>query len=91
MEPLWQFWTNWVAQVAIGIGTIGAVIVALFGDWLRTYFMPPRLRLVLENPRGVESPCIIKLNDGTTRTSESRWYTPNPREFPGEIYVSVEM
>ena len=34
-SPTWQFWLNWVAQVAIAFGTLAAVVVALFGRWLR--------------------------------------------------------
>jgi len=71
---LWQFWTNWVVQLGIAVGTILAVIVALFGGWLRGHFMPPSLTLKLQDTRGVQSPCFLISPNGTRRQSESRWY-----------------
>lgn len=43
------FWWNWGVQALVALGTIGAVLVALFGDFLH----PPKLRLSLDNPNGV--------------------------------------
>jgi hypothetical protein len=42
-----EFWWNWFVQLAIAIGTIGAVIVALFGNRFRAFLLPPRLKLSL--------------------------------------------
>lgn len=42
-------------QIAGAVGTLAAVIVALFGRQLRALLVPPRLDLRLENPRGVEA------------------------------------
>jgi hypothetical protein len=30
-----QFWRNWGTNVAVAVATFLAVIVALFGDWIR--------------------------------------------------------
>jgi hypothetical protein len=72
--PLWQFWMSWIAQVAIAAGSISAVIVALFGNWLRARLFPPKLALSLQNPRGTRSPAILKTPDGDQRQEDSRWY-----------------
>jgi hypothetical protein len=46
------FWWSWGVQLAIAAGTIGAVVVALFGQALRSKFFPPRLNLALVRPEG---------------------------------------
>lgn len=75
MSPEGHFWISWTVQLAIAVGTLGAVIVALFGGWLRDKLAPPRLRLTLVDPRGVRSPATLKLPDGTSRETErTRWY-----------------
>ena len=74
MTPSCQFWLNWIVQVAIAIGTVGAVVVALFGGWLRARIIPPRLVLKLENERGVKAPSIVTAPDGTTRKTVGRCY-----------------
>ncbi len=69
-----QFWLNWVVQAAIAVGTIGAVIVALFGDWLRARFVPPKLVLRLDNDRGVKTPVALTVQDGRIDRTVGRWY-----------------
>ena len=46
-----QFWMSWWVQLAVAIGTVGAVIVALFGPF-RAKFFPPQLSIVLADPEG---------------------------------------
>ena len=46
------FWWNWWPQLAVAVGTIGAVLVALFGQAFRAKFFPPKLSLRLENTSG---------------------------------------
>ena len=74
MTPSWQFWMNWIAQIAIAIGTIGAVIAALFGHWLRGRFVPQKLVLKLLDDRGVKTPVVIAVREGSTRETIGRWY-----------------
>jgi len=70
-----QFWMNLTAQVAIAIGTIGAVVVALFGGWLRAHLTPPKLTLRLKDERGEKTPVkIMDPNAGSQRESEGRWF-----------------
>ena len=47
-----QFWWNWWVTFAVAIGTLGAVIVALFGQAFRAKFFPPQLTVELWNPDG---------------------------------------
>jgi hypothetical protein len=65
--PSCQFWWNWGAQVAIAVGTIAAVVVALFGGWLRYRLAPPRLVLRLGDNCGVKTPVTLTAPDGSTR------------------------
>lgn len=73
-EPLWQFWSDWIVQVAIAFGTISAVVIALFRNWLRAWIAPPRLVLKLDNERGSKVPAIIRAPSGTHRETDSRYY-----------------
>jgi len=62
-------------QLAIAIGTIGAVIVALFGGWLRSHLAPPRLVIRLKDERGNKTPVTVTdPKDGTQRETDGRWY-----------------
>jgi hypothetical protein len=47
-----QFWLNWWVQALVAIGTISAVVVAMFGEAFRGKFFPPVLQLDLANPEG---------------------------------------
>jgi hypothetical protein len=47
-----MFWWNWWVNVAVAAGTIGAVLVALFGEAFRSKFFPPKLSLELANTNG---------------------------------------
>jgi hypothetical protein len=92
VSPTWQFWLNWAAQILIAIGTLGAVVVALFGGWLRARIAPPKLIIKLENERGVKAPSILTAPDGTTRESVSRWYhvrTVNERRWSPATQAQV--
>lgn len=69
-----QFWLDWSVQVATAIGTIGAVVVALFGSWLRGKLTPPKLILSLKDPQGTRTPVTLTDPDGSQRQSAGRWY-----------------
>jgi hypothetical protein len=75
MSDTAQFWMNWSVQVAAALGTIGAVLVALFGQVLRAKSFPPQLVLTLPRPHG--EPERVRLTskefpDG--REEEARFY-----------------
>lgn len=47
-----QFWLNWSVNALVAIGTLLAVIVALFGQQIRSWFFPQGLSLSLVDPQG---------------------------------------
>ncbi len=65
-----MFWWNLSVNVAVAIGTIGAVLVALFGQAFRGKFFPPRLSLRLTDGNGEATRVTI---DGG-RTEQARFY-----------------
>jgi hypothetical protein len=73
--PDTQFWNwmNWVVQLATAVGTIGAVLVALFGRRIIARWWPPDLRISPPNPVGVGSPVDVQA-DGSRYRTDSRWY-----------------
>jgi hypothetical protein len=48
-----QFWWNWWVNFAVALGTTLAVLVALFGDWIKNKWFKPDLRIEFSEPRGV--------------------------------------
>jgi hypothetical protein len=44
---------NFVVQVIVAIGTLGAVFAAIWGDWLRSKFASPKLSIELRSSKGV--------------------------------------
>ena len=94
MTPISQFWWNWAVQLGIALATTLAVLVALFGGWLRAQLTPPKLRLSLQNACGVPTPCILTSPDGNQRQSEGRWYhvkVENDRRFSPATQTQVLM
>ena len=70
-----QFWWNWWVQVAVAVGTIGAVFVALCGKAIRSKSLLPQLKLTVRSKTGEKTPRIIEhLPNGTVRYEESRYY-----------------
>ena len=47
-----NFWWNWWVNLGVAVGTISAVVVALFGQAFRAKFFPPQLCLALRDPEG---------------------------------------
>jgi hypothetical protein len=76
MSELARFWLTWIVQLLVAIGTIGAVVVALFGDWLKGLFV--KLSLSIEKPGGVFTPTIRPTVDGElmfeVEESAARYY-----------------
>jgi hypothetical protein len=77
-----QFWWNWWVTMAVAVGTLCAVIVALFGQAFRSKFFPPRLTLGLNTPDGEAT--MRRYSDGTSeqvryyhlRVTNSRRWSP---------------
>ena len=74
LSDIEQFWWNWSVQALTALGTVGAVLVALFNHWIKARLLPPRLRIRLDNPQGMPSPADITRPDGSTHRVPSRWY-----------------
>lgn len=66
-----QFWLNWWVNIAVAIGTISAVIVALFGQAFRAKFFPPKLALKLIHPEGEKTKQRLTWFDGNQQ--KERW------------------
>ena len=70
-----EFWWNWPVQLAIAVGTIGAVFAALFGEWFRPL---PELVIELPNRRGITRAAFVTLPnqppDQPPYQTTSRWY-----------------
>jgi len=65
-----RFWLTWSVEVAIAVGTIGAVLVALFGQAFRARFFPPQLKLGLVSTEGE---AVVGRNT-SGRTLKMRYY-----------------
>jgi hypothetical protein len=60
-NPLWQFWTDWTVKALSTLATFLAVLVALFGSWLRNLIAPPHLTIALVSAEG--DPTILRVFD----------------------------
>jgi hypothetical protein len=70
-----QFWMNWWIQLAVGIGTIGAVLVALFAQGFRAKFFPPQLSLNIHDPEGErEIARLVSQEHPEGRAENARYY-----------------
>jgi hypothetical protein len=78
-----QFWLDWWVKVASAVFTLLAVLVALFGNWLRAWLFPPVLQISLANPHGERVEAKIystTISAGANyppepiKTIETRWY-----------------
>jgi hypothetical protein len=72
--PEWQFWTDIGVKAVSAIGTVSAVIVALFGAKLRSVLIPPRLTLSLKERRGLRVGFTIPIDGGSYARTYARWY-----------------
>ena len=66
-----------ILDIAIAAGTIGAVIVALFGQAFRAKFFPPKLTISLADESGESTILSIPPAQGSneaTRIAEARFY-----------------
>jgi hypothetical protein len=74
MAQTTQFWWNWAVSLLSAFGTIGAVVVALFGDRLRP---SPRLHLARSTAasegKKVDTTLTERQGD-QPRQTQSRWY-----------------
>lgn len=74
--PLWQFWTDLTVKALGSLATVLAVVIALFGPWLRYRISPPRLSIKLSKTEGMPATLYSldsKTNTATYQTS-GIWY-----------------
>jgi hypothetical protein len=86
-----QFWLNWFVQLLIGLSTLFAVLVALFGDWLRQ-LAPPKLRISLLCATGEETDVTFKGPNQRATLTKARWYhikVENARRWAQATQVQV--
>lgn len=72
-----QFWMTWWVQLAVAVGTLSAVIVALFGQAFRAKFFPPKLSLNLVNQDGERTRVRLKWIENEVeqeREEDARYY-----------------
>lgn len=95
MEPNLNSWWNW--EAALTFVTFLVVLAALFGEWVRARLFKPKLRLILEKPRGEEAETGIRsppTEDGTVevRKEAARYYhlrVSNQRRWSPATQVQV--
>lgn len=94
MTPDEQFWWNWWVNLAVAAGTLAAVVVALFGEWLRARMFRPKLALALDNPLGVPTPIQLTSPNGESRMEAGRFYhvrVSNSARWPAATQVQVNL
>src|SRR6476646_6137517 len=69
-----QFLWDWWLKFATTLATIGALLVALFGSWLRATLLPPRLRIRLAEAKVDIILARVKLGNEAETIVASRWY-----------------
>jgi hypothetical protein len=73
-----QFWLDLAVKAVAAVGTVSAVMVALFKDWFRYRLLPPRLHISLSRTESNEIPNtgLVNPNDpsGSPFVTVSRWY-----------------
>jgi hypothetical protein len=90
-----QFWLNWILNLAVAIGTTGAVIIALFGDWIRSKLFKSSLSIKIDNPNGVLTTgrkTIRDTNGEMTQEFKGRYYHAkiyNKKAWPRSSQVQV--
>ena len=84
---------DWV-QLAIAVATFAAVLVALFGDWMRARIFKPRLILGLVSAVGESTTVQLTPPSGEPRTEKARFYhvrvsnsVPWPKASQVQIYL----
>ena len=93
-----EFWWNWWVNFGVAVTTLCAVLVALFGDWIRGHLFSPKLELELRSSVGEKTIVSIssKDEDGNLRhrTEDVRYYHVNvinkarwPRANQVQVYL----
>jgi hypothetical protein len=83
-----------VDQPVVAIGTLGAVIVALFGSGIQVRLFPPKLVLTIDNLRGDATPVTVTAPNGESRSAQARYYrlrVSNAKRWTKATQVRVQL
>ncbi|MBN1290414.1 MAG: hypothetical protein JXB48_01120 [Candidatus Latescibacteria bacterium] len=72
-----QFWWNWWVKFGATIATFAAVLIALFGDWIKSHLFSPKLVLSLRNNKGEKTIVTFQLQTEQgqqTQNVDARYY-----------------
>jgi hypothetical protein len=92
----YKFWLDLLINVLIAAGTVGAVLVALFGERLKAAMFRPKLQLSIPRPQGVATPVSVAHTSETmetkTRIEKGRYYhveVRNLSRWPNATQVQI--
>ena len=83
---------EWIFHALIAFGTLLAVVVALFGDWLKNRWWRPTIKLELLSRLGTFAKAQLLAPDGSARPADARYYhlmVSNPGRWPAATGVQV--
>lgn len=88
-----KYWLDFSVRAVSAVGTLMAVLVALFGDRIRAFLIPPKLRLELVSAIGNKTQVTMTSDTGTREelgryyhvrlTNDARW----PRATQAQIFL----
>lgn len=91
-----QFWWNWGLNLVIAAATLAAVIVALFGEKIKSWMFHPKLRLSLRSSHGELTVATLSWTDQSgdtySRQVPARYYhliVSNEVKWPTATRVRV--
>ena len=94
MDDVWRFWMTWGVSLAAVVATFCAVMVALFGEWIRAKLFVPRLTVTLVSGSGERIPVTLTPPNGSPRIEEGRHYrirVSNEKRWPKATQVRVHL
>src|SRR5579859_3254915 len=89
-----QFWWNWSINAAVAAGTLSAVFVAVFGDWLKSKLFRPGLEIIMLDGGGTLSTTKLPDESGKKYEHATRWYHLRVRSrtrWPIATHVQVNL
>ena len=92
MTPESQFWWDWWVQFGVAVATLAAVVVALFGDWLKARMFRANLTLSLVSTSGDLTRAVLLSPSGETREEMARYYhvrVSNLARWPTATQVQI--
>ena len=94
MDATDQFWWNWAVNLGVAVATVAAVLVALFGDWIKARLFRPNLSVSLVSSGGELTTAVLLSPNGETREEKARFYHLRVRNlvrWPTATQVQVHL